>query len=178
MRKIIAYCAVSLNGKIARLDGSVDWLDAVPNPEESDYGYASFYSGIDTTIMGYTTYAQVMNWGVDFPYPDKTNYVITRKRDLAPAEFVTFISNDHLAFIRALKQRPGKNIWLVGGGQVNTMLLIENLIDELHLHIMPVILEDGIDLFEGKSDEHQLNLIHSKMYISGVMELHYEFNGQ
>lgn len=71
---------MSFNGKIAKKDGTVAWLDAIPHPEGEDYGYADFYEGIDTTIMGYATYHQVINFDIPFPYPDKTNYVLTRKR--------------------------------------------------------------------------------------------------
>ncbi len=71
---------MSFNGKIAKKDGTVAWLDAIPHPEGEDYGYADFYEGIGTTIMGYATYHQVINFDIPFPYPDKTNYVLTRKR--------------------------------------------------------------------------------------------------
>ena len=135
MKKIKAYLAISLNGKISRANGEVDWLDALPNPEKLDYGYYDFYATIDTTIQGYNTYTQVMNWNIDFPYADKKNYVLTRKQGLAPTEQVEFISENHIDFLKKLKQQEGKDIWLIGGGQVNTMLLNENLIDEIILHV-------------------------------------------
>ena len=91
MRKIRLYIAMSLNGKIARPDGSVDWLEAIPNPDKSDYGYARFYKEIDTTIQGCNTYRQLLSWGITFPYPDKKNYVITRKGEVGNTEDVTFI---------------------------------------------------------------------------------------
>ena len=59
MRKIRLYIATSLNGKIARSDGSVDWLDAVPNPDKTDYGYTDFLESVDTTIMGNRTTASL-----------------------------------------------------------------------------------------------------------------------
>jgi len=174
MRKIILYIATSLNGKIARKDGDVKWLDEVPHVEGEDYGYHDFYASVDTTLQGYATYAQIISWGIDFPYADKENFVLTRKQGLEPTEHVTFISENHVDFIQNLKQQPGKDIWLIGGGQVNTLLLKAGLIDELWTHTMPVILPDGIDLFGGEPPETSLILFESKSYSSGVVEKKYK----
>lgn len=173
MRKIILYIASSLNGKIAERDGSVSWLDRVPPPEDTDYGYASFYESIDTTLQGASTYDQIISWGIDFPYKDKKNYVLTRQKDREDTEFVSFISQDHTAFIEQLKQEQGKDIWLIGGGQVNTLLLNAGLIDEIIIFMMPIILNGGIDVFDGLPKETQLDLISSKSYSSGAVELIY-----
>jgi dihydrofolate reductase len=177
MRKIKLYIAASVNGKIARADGSVDWLDAIPNPDKTDYGYAEFLESVDTTIQGYKTYAQLISWGIEFPYVDKKNYVLTRKQDLANTPFVEFVSKDHAAFIEGLKQQEGKDIWLIGGGQVNTFLFKENLIDEIQIFIMPIIIPDGIEIFEMIAKEKQLKLFDTKSYSSGVIELKYRTNG-
>jgi len=80
VRKIKLYIATSLNGKIASSDGNVDWLESIPNPEKTDYGYKAFYDSIDTTIQGYNTYNQILNWDIDFPYKGKKNYVLTKKK--------------------------------------------------------------------------------------------------
>jgi len=174
MKKIKAYLAASLNGKISRADGNVDWLDALPNPDMLDYGYFEFYDSIDTTIQGYNTYQLVMGWNIDFPYKAKKNYVLTRKQGLDQNEHVEFISENHIAFLKELKNQEGKDIWLIGGGQVNTMLLNENLIDEIIIHVMPIILPDGIELFELIPKETFLKLINSKSYPTGVVELVYQ----
>ena len=71
MRKIKLYIAISLNGKIAKSDGSVDWLELIPKPKDDDYGYSDFHKNIDTTIQGYSTYNQIMGWKIDFPYEEK-----------------------------------------------------------------------------------------------------------
>ena len=104
MRKIKLYIAISLNGKIANEDGGVDWLESIPNPEKIDYEYAKFYESIDTTIQGYKTYDQIIGWGIDFPYADKTNYVLTRKQKLLNTKYVEFVSENHIDFINKLKR--------------------------------------------------------------------------
>jgi dihydrofolate reductase len=173
MRKIKLYMAISLDGKIAKADGSVEWLEAIPNPDNSDYGYSDFYQSIDTTIQGNTTYQQIIGWGIDFPYPDKKNYVVTRKQGMPNTEHVEFISSNPAAFIRRLKEEEGKDIWLVGGAQLNSMLLEANLIDEIQLFVMPVILTEGIDMFSSLPVETPLKLVNTKAYSNGVVALTY-----
>lgn len=173
MRKITSYIALSLNGKIAKKDGSVDWLESIPNPDKSDYGYKDFYASIDTTIQGYATYNQVMGWEIDFPYADKKNYVFTRKKNLSNTQYVDFISDDHIAFIKQLKSQPGSGIWLVGGGQLNSLFLNNKMLDEIILFVMPIVLSEGIDLFGAIPNETALKLLESKSYSNGVVELRY-----
>lgn len=173
MKKLKLYLAISLNGKIARPNGDVDWLEAIPNPDSSDYGYYAFYNSIDTTVQGNNTYKMVLSFGVDFPYSDKTNYVLTRDGSLTNDEHVTYISDDAVNFVRALKKQDGLDIWLVGGAQLNTLFLNAGLVDEVTIHVMPIIIADGIDLFAGQPIENQLTLIESKSYPSGVVELRY-----
>ncbi len=112
MRKLSLYSAVSLNGYIARKDGDVAWLDTIPNPEKLDFGYYDFYAGIDTTIQGFATYQQIIDWNIPFPYAGKRNYVLTRKQGLEDTEHVQFISERHVERIKALKQEEGKGIKL------------------------------------------------------------------
>ena len=173
MRKLILYIAVSLNGKIARTDGNVDWLDKIPNPKKTDYGYSEFIRTVDTTIQGYHTYHQLIEWGIEFPYKDKKNFVFTRKKDLKNTGFIEFISKDHVEFVKSLKQETGGDIWLIGGGQVNTMILNAGLLDEIRMFVMPVIIPDGIGIFQFFPNETQLQLVNSKSYSSGVVELNY-----
>ncbi len=73
MKKVKLYIAMSLNGKIADRNGSVEWLEKLPNPENEDYGYVEFTETVDTTIMGNSTYQQIISWGIEFPYPNTKN---------------------------------------------------------------------------------------------------------
>lgn len=165
---------MSLNGKIAKPDGSVAWLEELPNPEKLDYGYEAFYQSIDTTIQGRTTYDQIMSWGISFPYADKKNYVFTKKSLVRNTQYVEFINNNHADFVRKLKQQKGGDIWLIGGGKLNTLFLNEKLVDEIRVFVMPVVLPDGIELFELIPKETKLKLIDSITYATGAVELKYE----
>ncbi len=176
MRKVILYIAISLDGYVAKLDGSVSWLDNVPHSNQEDYGYYSFYEAIDTTLMGNKTYQQVLGFDTPFPYSNKTNYVFTRQQELQDDENVSFINEDIGSFVRNLKHQEGADIWLIGGGQINGVLLEENLIDEMIVSIMPMILGNGLPFFsiEAKTDmERLLELKETKSFQSGVVQLRY-----
>ncbi|UTW62498.1 dihydrofolate reductase [bacterium SCSIO 12741] len=175
MRKAVAYIACSLDGKIADKEGKVDWLDRVPHPENSDYGYKSFYESIDTTLMGATTYRDVLGFDVPFPYPDKTNYVITHDRNLKTLDSVTLVHDLSPEWMKDLKSQPGKDIWVVGGSFLNTWMIEHHFLDKLILFIMPVVLGEGIPLFTAGTGEVPGKLKEHKTYSSGVVELHYEF---
>ena len=162
MRKIKLYIAVSLNGKIAGTDGNVEWLENIPNPEKTDYGYAEFYGTIDTTIQCYNT------------YKGKKNYVITRQQNVINTEHVEFITENHAEFIKTLKEKDGGDIWLIGGSQINTLVINAGLLDEIIIFVMPVIIPGGIELFDAFPKETKLELLGTKSYSGGVIEIHYK----
>lgn len=180
MRKVILYIAISLDGYIAKLDGSVDWLEHIPHSNQEDYGYHNFYETIDTTLMGNKTYQQVIDFPISFPYATKINYVFTRQQ-LQDDENVTFINQDIGNFVRNLKQKEGAHIWLIGGGEINGILLEENLIDEMIVSIMPVVLGNGLPFFSiqtQKKMEYLLELKETKSFQSGVVQLIYSKTGK
>ncbi len=172
MRQVILYIAASLDNFIARPDGRVDWLSSpdflIPG---EDYGYQSFYQTIDTTLMGRSTYQFIMEQDVPFPYPDKKNYVFSRSSNMRDTDFVEYISKDPADLVRQLKQEDGADIWLIGGGQINTILLNNDLIDKIILTIIPMTLGEGIPLFHGSYKEVKLKLEASKSYQSGIVQL-------
>ena len=175
MRKVVIYIAASANGFIAKEDGDVGWLDEIPHPENEDYGYTKFYDSIDTTLMGNNTYREVLGFDVPFPYKDKKNYVFTKDESLTKDDNVEYVSGDIAAFVKELKSEPGKDIWLVGGGLVNSLLTNSGLVDELILHLMPYAFGKGIPIFAADLEDTPLLLTDSQVYSSGVVELKYRF---
>jgi len=167
MRKIILYIATSLDGYIARTDGSVDWLYT-----DADYGYRAFYASVDTTLMGRKTYEQLLSMG-PFPYPEKKNYVFTH-RTQATNEHVTIINKDAVGFIRQLKAQEGNHIWLIGGGGLIQTCIQDQLIDEIRVFIHPIILGEGLQLIPSPSPSVQLEVIRQGMYDNGLIEVHYD----
>lgn len=173
MKKIKLYIAVSLDGKIAGEEGDVSWPDKFSGNDNPDYGYNDFLDSVDTTLMGNKTYRQLLNWGIDFPYRNKLNYVFTRNMEPTEDENVKYISIDPVSFVKDLKSSAGDDIWLIGGGQINTLLLNAHLIDELIIFIIPEVLGKGIPLFANIPDETNLDMIKTKTYDNGVVEINY-----
>jgi len=173
MRKVKLYTATSLNGYIAKPDHSVDWLENIPVPEGEDYGYVDFYNSCSVTIQGNNTYKFILNSGHAFPYTSTENYVFTRNISLRNNKDVKFISENHIEFVEKLKKKVGKDIWLIGGGQINASFFDHNLVDEIWIHVMPILLDEGIKLTDKLSKDVHLDLLSSKSYSSGVVEIKY-----
>ncbi len=148
MRKIIYYVAASADHYIADENDGIEWLeDKKWYLEGEDFGYSDMYAQIDTTFMGYRTYAKLMEMKVPFPYSDKKNFVFTSHPDPMPCEEVCFVHTDAVSFARNCKDAPGKDIWLIGGGVLAGTFLKAGLIDELILTKLPLRLFKGIPLF-------------------------------
>ena len=172
MRSVVLYIATSLDGYIADREGTVDWLEDIPKPEQTDYGYADFYDSIDAVLLGRKTYDQVLSFDVDYPYADKKSYVFTHQSAQAHDQDIEFIENA-VPFVRALKQKEGKDIWLVGGASLFHSLFKAGLVDELRIFIMPIILGMGVPLFQSTENRQSLDLQDARDYSSGVVAVKY-----
>jgi len=174
MPGIKLYIATSLDGFIAREDGSIDWLMEYENNPETDYGYSEFYSSIGTVLMGRKTYAQVLEFG-DWPYKEKKSYVFTGKKDSLPCEKnVEFVTGDLKKFVHQLKESTEQDIWLVGGSQLIKAFLAENLVQDLIIFIVPVILGGGIPLFDRIGKQIKLKTFGIEKYENGIVRLDYK----
>ena len=171
MRRIKLYTATSLDGFLARPDGGIDWLAT-----EGDYGYARFYDSIDTVVMGRRTYETALSFGA-YPYPDRTGFVFSRERAGTIDENVTFLAEDVEEFVRSLRLRPGRDVWLVGGGELARAFFEKNLIDELQLFVHPILLGAGLPLFLPRPGDLRLRLLRCRSWPNGLVELHYEREG-
>ena len=169
MGKIILYSAVSLDGFIAKNNGEVDWLKGYEN-EGTDYGYSEFYKSIESILMGKHTYEQILSFDIPFPYGNKRNYVFSKTLESASSPNTKIIKERPLDFISELKKVSAKNIWLVGGGQLNGLLLKNRLIDELILSVIPVILGEGIPLFKNVQELIHFNLHKVEAFESGIAQ--------
>lgn len=171
MRKVMLYIAMSLDGYIAATGDDLSFLSMVEK-EGEDYGYKDFMEQIDTVIMGRKTYDWVMNHVPEFPHANLRSYIITRQK--RPSEGnMTFYNDDLSILVRQLKAENGKNIFVDGGAQTAQSLFMLNLIDELIISIIPVLLGDGVRLFDSFYPQQVLTLIKSTSYESGLVQLHY-----
>lgn len=172
MKKIILYIATSLDGRIAEPDGGLDWLTGFPNPEKTDYGYKNLLASVDTVIMGGKTYRELLNMDVIWPYLEQMTYVVSR-HDWGEKENIKFITENIIETISELRSKEGKDIWLVGGGELVSMMLTADLIDEMQICYIPVILGKGIPLFPEQPKESKWKITGSKVYESGILKVDY-----
>jgi dihydrofolate reductase len=174
MAQVQLYIATSLDGYIARPDGNLDWLESFPNPDLLDYGYMDFIKQIGTVIMGRKTYSWVIDGGQEWPYTEQDTYVVTRNQglELKIPKGKAF-SGDLSELIKSLRTTAEKDIWLVGGGELNTLFLNQDLIDKMIITVIPVIIGEGIPLFPNKPKESTWKLEHSEAFSTGVISLAY-----
>jgi dihydrofolate reductase len=174
MPRIKLYIAASLDGFIARENGSIDWLTEYENNPETDYGYSEFYVSIGTVLMGRKTYEQVLGFG-NWPYKEKKSYVFTRQKEpLRRENNVEFVSGNIGEFVRELKENTEEDIWLMGGSQVIKVFLDENLVQDLIIFVVPIILGRGIPLFDRIGKEIRLRTGRVKRYENGLVRVEYE----
>ena len=170
MRKVKLFVASSLDCYIAREDGGIDWLYT-----DADYGYEKFYDSIDTIIMGRKSYEQSLTFDV-YPYKGKKVYVFTRKkvRRKNNEQDCEYIDTNIQDFVTNLTQLIGKDIWLLGGGEIVSVLLNAGLVDEIILSIHPIILGTGIPLLRNIQKEVNLKLENSMSFERGLTQLCYK----
>jgi len=170
-RKVILYIAMSLDGYIAKSDGDISFLSQVEQKGE-DYGYSAFTERVDTIILGRKTYDKILSMGFDAYYGDRSVFVLTRSPHSA-TDKITFYSGNLPELISSLKGQTGKHIYCDGGAETVNLFLLENLFDELIISIIPVLLGDGIRLFGKNFPEQKLQLVSSKSFEKGLVQLHY-----
>ncbi|WP_159638590.1 dihydrofolate reductase family protein [Erysipelothrix anatis] len=171
-RNVILFISMSLDGYIADKEGSIEWL-SVPM-EAEDTTYDAFYKNVDTVLLGYKTYHQIVTeLAVDnFPYKDVQTLVFTR-RDLTSDETnIQFINDDVVSQVQALKHEPGNDIWIVGGASLVRHLVDANLIDEYQIAIIPKLIGDGISLFSKSLHQQGLKVVSSNV-INDIVYLTY-----
>lgn len=176
MRKIKLYIAASIDGYIADIEGGLDWLSEYPITSELNYGYDEFFDSVDTVILGGRTYRDILNMDVIYPYKDKISYIITRNKTNNPKENIQFILENITETVSELKKQEGKDIWLVGGGEIISMLLDNNLIDEMIITTIPMILGSGMLLFPNTSKESAWQLQNTHSYSNNVLQVEYHKN--
>ena len=173
MRKVILYIAMSLDGFIATESGDVEWLSGQDATSKETGSYEDFVQTIDTVVMGWNTYHQVVTElsPTEWVYDELTSYVITHRK-LPSTNKIIFTEKAPWDVVNELKQKQGKNIWICGGANMIQQLVEKDLIDEYYISVIPTILGSGISLFGNTSKEMKLKLVHTQTY-NGITDLVY-----
>lgn len=185
VRKVKYFVASSLDGFIARPDGAVDWLQRFM--DGTDYGMAEFFKSVDATLIGRKTYEFALGHS---PKPRRKgkskkakgkassgsgmkNYVFSRTIESVLDWNPRIVSENAGEFVRQLKEEAGKDIWLMGGGELARSLFAEGVVDEISLAVHPVLLGSGIPLFPEIGKQIDLELAECKPHANGVVQVVY-----
>lgn len=171
-RNVIVHIATSADGYIARPDGDLEWLTSRPAPK-GFYGMDAFMRSIDTKVLGRKTYETSLRLGAKF---DSKSRHIVFSRHAPPPDVpagVEFVSGEIGRFVSRLREQPGKDIWLMGGGELIASFLDEHAIDEFVISVAPVFIGDGIPLIARRHRHVPLELRSVERFEDGLAQLHY-----
>jgi dihydrofolate reductase len=171
-RKIIVHIGTSADGYIARPDGDLEWLTSRPAPP-GFYGMSAFMKSVDTKLLGRKTYEMSLRLGARF---DSGSRTIVFSRHAPPADApsgVEFVNGDIGPFVSRLREHPGKDIWLMGGGELIASFLDAQAIDEFVVSVAPVFIGDGIPLIARRHRHVPLDLHSVERFEDGLVQLHY-----
>jgi dihydrofolate reductase len=173
------YAASSLDGYIARPDGNIDWLQTygveadLGDGPMSDGSYDEFYGGVGAMVMGSATYEWILAHIKEWTY-DRPTWIFT-SRDLPqpPDGEVRFTSED-ATVVRdaAMEAAGGKNVWMVGGGNLASQWADKQLIDEVIVTVVPVFIGEGLPFF-ARAVKGELRHLSTKTHENGMVELRY-----
>lgn len=191
MSKTQYYCAASLDGFIADADDGLDWLldyegssvadGAEPGPMGPDGSYEHFYGDVGALASGSTTYEFVFDHlgeDDDWPYAGKPYWVLS-SRDLAVPDAADVDVRIVSAAVAELHEQmtetaSGRNLWIVGGGNVASQFAEAGLLDEVLVTVVPVVLGAGKPLFDNPLPGGAMKLLATRTFTSGMVELRYD----
>lgn len=177
--KISVYIAVSVDGYIARADGGLDWLPQPGDPgidPDEDYGYAPFFAGIDTMVMGRNTFEMVLGFGVDWPYEGKQVVVLSNRPVTIPPELtgkVSAMGGTPAEIVSTLASQGVQHVYLDGGVTIQAFLRA-GLVDEMIITTIPVLIGGGLPLFGTLESDIRLQHRETRAWPNGMVQSHYE----
>ncbi|MFQ5704247.1 MAG: dihydrofolate reductase family protein [Gemmatimonadales bacterium] len=164
MRPLRYSVAMSLDGYIAGPNGEYDWIVMDPAID-----FAAFFKTIDTVLMGRKTFETALQQGQSGRMPDMRTYVFSRTLSTGDHPDVTIVARDVASTVAELKAQHGRDIWLMGGGEMFRSLLNAKLVDTVEVGIIPILLGNGIPLLPATTSSVRLALTNSETFPTGVV---------
>lgn len=169
MRQVRYSVAMSLDGFIAGPSGEIDWIMMDP-----DIDFGAIFSRFDTLLIGRKTFDAMQAMGGGAQQNGMTSYILSRTMRQTDHPDLTIV-NDAEPFVKGLKTKPGKDIWLWGGGELFHSLLGAGLVDGVDVAVIPVLLGEGIPLLPTPGPRTTLTLTNQRVYEkSGTVTLEYD----
>lgn len=173
MRSVIYAVGISIDGYIARPDGTFDFL-FMPR----DFSMAQFFASIDTAIMGRKSYdvSKSMGGSPEGSGSKITNYVFSRSLPAGERDGYIFTNQSPESLVKSLREAKGKNkdIWLAGGGDIAHDFLAADLVDEIHLGVVPLLIGAGLPAFPAAFPQRNFELTENKIFSRGLISLKYK----
>lgn len=167
--QITYYVASTLDGFIAKPDGSVDFLSLINGEPEP---YQEFVAGIDALLMGRRTYEQILSFG-EWPYGNRRCWVMTHHA-LPSHDTAISIGGSPGNVYDQIRASGVSHLWLVGGGNLAAQFLHHGLIDSVIVSVLPILLGEGIALFSDLTNTVLLFYVRSIPRASGIVEISYK----
>ncbi len=167
----MVFIARSLDGFIADRKGDLEWLNAVPNPEQLDLGYEQFIQGVDAIVMGRNTYDTVRSFDMEWPY-NKPVFVLSKTLTSLPDEFegkAEIVKGSIHEILEQIHQRGFTRLYIDGGITVQNFLR-EDLIDEITITTIPILLGGGSSLFGELPGELEFEHVKSVLYLDALVQ--------
>lgn len=179
--RVTIHMVASLDGFIARKDGSVDWLETSDRYEEgvelTGEEIAAFLKSVDCYLLGARTYETALGFeakGFGWAYGDTPVFVLTHRQLPTTRDSVHFRSGDLAHLVNEELRQNYRNIWVGGGGAVAGACLRLGLADEVRVTMAPVLIGDGIPFFAAVGEDVAPHLVEAKAYKSGMVALRHE----
>jgi dihydrofolate reductase len=169
MRRIRYVVAMSLDGYIAGLNGEADWIVIDP-----DVNFAELWTQFDTSLMGRRTYEAAIARLGEASFEGMKTFVVSRTLRQADHLKVTILSELSQDWLKALRAQSGKDIWLMGGGELFCLLLEMGAVDTVEVSVIPVLLGGGVPLLPPSAQRTKLSLSSHRIYRSGQLSLIYD----
>lgn len=167
------FIAVSMDGFIARPDGSLDWLERFPGDPAEDYGYKEFLASVDCVVMGRNTYEKVLSFP-EWPFPETPVAVLSSKpvASLAAGCF-NIVARPPQEILRLLAERGHRRAYLDGGRTIQAFLEA-SLVGSVTLTKIPILLGSGIPLFGPLARDKILHHTKTRTFPNGFVQSVYE----
>ncbi|TQO37434.1 dihydrofolate reductase [Arenibacter algicola] len=173
-KRNLVFIGASLDGYIADRNGGLNWLTAIPNPEQSDMGYTEFMGQVDALVMGRKTFETVCGFEGDWPYA-KPIFIVSRTLDTIAEEYrdkAELVKGSLVQILEKIHNKGYHRLYIDGGVTIQNFLK-EDLIDEITITTIPIVLGGGSALFSVLPKELEFTLVESKIFLNQLVQSHY-----